>query len=578
VRSSQTRTDLDRIRGRLLSEHPSEYPPGSMAVASLREVLSAGARPVLLVLLASVGFVLLIACANVANLLLARALRRSREITIRSALGAGRWRLARQLLTESLLLAFAGGALGTALAAASLQGLSRLAPATLPRLDQVGMDPRVLGFAALLTLATGILFGILPALKLSRADLRGSLASESAAVAGGSAARPRSILIVADLALALMLLAGAGLMVKTLAHLLGVDPGFRPERVLSLQLAANGGPYDQDAAVLGFQERLLEKVRALPGVEAAALSGQVPLGGNGDRFGFHVEGRAAKPAEDLSAERYSVTPDYFRVMGVALVRGRLFTPADREGSSPVVIVSETAARRIFPGEDPLNRRARVGDAASGPWRTIVGIVRDVHHEDLAEVPAPQMYLPQAQLTDNFLVLVVRSSSRPQPLAGPIREIVRGLDPGVPVWDVATMEERLGRSVAARRFVARLLSGFALLAVLLAAIGLYGVISVALGQRTREIGVRVALGATKADILRLVFRSAVATLLAGLAVGLAATLAAGRLLSALLFDVSPRDPATLALAVGALSAVALAAHGLPALRAARTDPMVALKSE
>jgi len=580
VTRAQARADLDRIRRRLAAEHPADYPAGSMGIVPLREELSGGARPALLVLSGAVGFVLLIACANVANLLLARALRRSREIAIRSALGAGRWRLMRQLLAESLLLAAAGGAVGTAVASASLQGLSRLAPASLPRLDQVRMDPRVLGFAALVSLATGLLFGLVPALKLSRPDLRGPLSSDSVSVAGGSAPRARRLLVVADLALALMLLAGAGLMLKTLGRLLQVDPGFRPDRVLSLQFSLIGDAYAEDPAVVALQDRLLERVRALPGVEWAALAGQIPLGGNGDRFGFHVEGRgAANPAEDLSAERYSVTPDYFRVMGIALARGRLITAVDRAGAVPVVVISETTARRIFPAEDPLGRRVRIGDVKSGPWRTIVGIVGDVRHADLAEVPTPQMYLSQAHVTDSYLVLTVKAAtSRPETLAGPIRRILRDLDPGVPIYDVATMNDRVSSSVAARRFVTRLLAGFAGLAVILAAIGLYGVISYALGQRTREIGVRIALGASRADILRLVLGSAAFTVIAGLAGGLAATLATTRLLRALLFEVSPYDPATLALAVAALAAVALAAHWLPARRASKIDPMAALRAE
>ena len=432
----------------------------------------------------------------------------------------------------------------------------------------------MLGFAALVSLATGLLFGLAPALRLSRPDLRGPLAADSPSVAGGSAPRARKLLVAANLALALMLLAGAGLMLKTLGRLLSVDPGFRPDRVLALQFSLVGDAYAQDPAVVAFQDRLLERVRALPGVEAAALAGQIPLGGNGDRFGFHVDGRrvAANPAEDPSAERYSVTPDYFRVMGIALERGRLFTGEDRAAAVPVMVISQTTARQLFGGEDPLGRRVRIGDVNSGPWRTIVGIVADVRHSDLAEVPTPQMYLPQAQVTDSFLVLTVKAAaSRPEALAGPIRGVLRDLDPGVPIFDVATMRDRVGNSVAARRFVARLLAGFAGLAVILAAIGLYGVISYALGQRTREIGVRVALGASRSDILRLVLGSAAFTVIAGLAAGLAATLAATRLLRTLLFDVSPHDPATLAGAVVALAAVALAAHWLPARRAARIEP-------
>jgi putative ABC transport system permease protein len=573
------RADLDSVRLQLAREYPKDYPPGSMGVVLLREEISGGARSMLLVLLGAVGFVLLIACANVANLSIARSLRRSREMAIRAGLGAGRWRLIRQLLTESLLLAAAGGAAGVLLAAASLKSLTRLAPDSLPRLEQVGLDYRVLGFAAAASLATGLLFGLLPAWRGSRLDLQSGLASDSRSSVGSASPRARGFLVAAELAVALTLLTGAGLMVKSVGRLLRVDPGFATDGILTLQLSLIGSAYAEDPAVLAFQDRLLDRVRSLPGVEAAALAGQIPLGGNGDSFGFHVEGpTAANPAEDPPAERYSVTPDYFRLMRIPLKRGRLFKEADRAGGDPVMMVSETTARLFWPGQDPIGRRVRVG-GTSAPWRTVVGVAGDVKHSDLASRSTPQMYLPQTQMTDSYLVLVVKSNTaRPEALTSSIRQLVRGLDPGVPIYGVATMEERVESAVGQRRFVLRLLGGFSMLALVLAGIGLYGVLSYAVAQRTREIGVRLALGAAQRDIFRLVLGSGSATVASGLIAGLGCSLALNRFLGSQLFEVSATDPSTLAVAAALLALVAFVAHWLPARRAMRVDPIEALRND
>jgi putative ABC transport system permease protein len=348
--------------------------------------------------------------------------------------------------------------------------------------------------------------------------------------------------------------------------------------VLTLALSLDGNAFAKDDQVVAFQQRLLERARAVPGVEAAALVGQIPLGGNGDSWGFHIEGRiSANPSEDPSAERYSVTADYFRVMGIPLKRGRLITDEDRTGSVPVIVVSESTANALWPGQDPIGRRVRIGGATSGDWRTIVGVAGNVRHAGLAAEPGLQMYLPQAQVTDGFLVLVARAAD-PQSLAAPLRRVVRELDPSVPIFDVATMEELVERAAAEPRFVMRLLSGFAALALVLAAIGLYGVVAYAVAERRREIGIRIALGATPKDVRRLVLRTGAATVALGLFTGAAASLLLLRLLRSMLFGVGANDPATLIGAGALLAAVALAAHWGPVRQALRVDPMASLRAD
>ncbi len=578
--ATQARAELNTIRGQLAASYPSDYPPGDMALVRLQDEIAGPVRPVLYVLLGAVGLVLLIACANVANLLLARAMNRSREMAVRSALGAGRARLIRQVLTESVTLSLAGGTLGVALAAVMLGSVATLAPVSIPRVDRASIDPAVLGFALLLSVVTGVLFGLVPALRVSRESLQTTLALDSRASVGGSSNRARGLLVVGDLALALVLLASAGSMVKSVVRLMGVNPGFNTDRLLTLQFSLIGTRYREDAAVVAFVDSALDRIRAIPGVEAAAAAGQIPLGGNGDTWGFHIEGRIKpNPSEDPAVERYSVTPDYFRVLGIPLLKGRVITYADRADSLQVLVISESTAKTLWPGEDPIGRRVRIGDAATGPWRTVVGVAGDVRHASLAAPPTLQMYLAQAQVTDSYLVLAVRERlAAASPSAPQIRAVFREMDPAVPIYAVATMEELAGKSVAERRFVMRVLGGFAALALLLAAIGLYGVVSYTVAQRTREVGVRMALGARPADILRLVLRSGATTVAAGLAVGVTGALLAMQSMRALLFDVSASDPATVAGAVGALSVVALAAHVIPARRALRVDPVIALRQD
>jgi putative ABC transport system permease protein len=579
VTLAQARADLDGVRRRFALEHPEEYAEGSMDAVPLSREVTSGLRTPLIVLVGAVGFVLLIACANVANLTLARSLGRGHELAIRSALGASRGRLLRQLFAESLVLCAAGGALGFLLAGSLQSALLRLAPLSLPRADQIAIDGRVLGFAALASLLAAVLSGGLPALRASAASMAASIASGSRGSTAAGVSRARRLLTVGELALAVVLVAGAFLMVRSIARLLDAPFGFSTERVLTLGLSTPAQA-TTDAAIVAYQDRLLERVRALPGVEATALVSQVPLGGNGDYYGFHIEGRMRpNPAEDPSVERYSVTPDYLQAMGIPLLRGRPFTAEDRADSPAVMIVSESTAKSLFPGRDPIGERVRIGAHHEGPWRTVIGVAGDVRHVDVALAPTPQMYLPQAQMTDGMLNLVVRTrTTEPENLTSSIRDEVRALDPGVPLFDIASMSERVARSAAPRRFVMRLLGAFALAALALAALGLYGVVAHSVGQRTREIGIRMALGATPRDIARLVLVGGSRLIATGLAAGLLGAFGATRFLSAILYEVHPGDPASLAAAATLLAAAAFAAHWLPARRAARVDPMTALRSE
>jgi putative ABC transport system permease protein len=579
VTPAQASAELSAVRERMRAEHPDDYAPGNVAVVPLVDAVVGSVRPALYVLSAAVGFVLLIACANVANLLLARSLGRRRELALRAALGAGRGRIVRQLMTESVLLSAIGAVGGVLLAIAAVKGLSSLAPVSLPRLDHISVDGRVLLFTTVMALATGLLCGIVPAFNSSSVDLLTSLSTDTRTSVGGSS-RARATLVVIDLSLALVLLTGAGLMLRTMASLVRVDPGFDADRVVTMQLSLGGTAYAEDASVVVFQDRLLERLRALPGVEAAALAGQIPFGANFDTWGFHIKGgMKPNPADDPSVQRYAVTLDYFRVMNIPLLAGRSITAMDSATSQPVMVVSATTAKSLWPSGNAIGAQVRIGGHANGPWRTVVGIVGDVHHEDLTTPPEMAMYTPQTQNTDSFLVLTVKAaSSQSLALVPAIRGTVREIDPAIPVFDVATMKERLDRAAAPRLFVMRVLAGFAGVSLLLAAIGLYGVVSYTVAQRTREVGLRVALGARPADIRHLVLSGGFALVAAGLAIGLAAALASTRFLGALLFGVSRTDPTTFLSAAGLLSMVALVAHWLPLRRALAVDPTVALRHE
>ncbi len=578
VSVAQATAEMNVIREAMRREHPQDYEEGSIAIVPLRDALTGRVRPALLVLLGAVGFVLLIACANVANLLLARSVARQRELTLRTVLGASRARIARQLLTESMMLSSAGAMLGLGLAAMGVRGLAAVAPVSLPRFDAVAIDAGVLAFTAIVAVATGVLFGLVPAWR-GASSASQTLAIDSRTSVGGSG-RVRAALVIADLVLALILLAGAGLMLRTMASLTRTSPGFTTERILTLQFSLGGKAYAEDPAVVAFQNRVLERLRALPGVESAALADEVPFGGDYDCRGFHAQGRMkANTVDDPCIERYGVTPDYARLMGIPLRRGRFISAEDTSASQPVLVVSESTAKLVWGSDDPIGSQVRLGGPTDPPWYTVVGVVGDVHHEDVTQPVTAAMYTAETQFTDSSLFAIVKASAGdPVSLTAPVRQVLRELDASVPVYGIATLPALVQQSSAQRLFVMQLLAGFATVAVFLAAIGLYGVVSYGVAQRTREVAVRVALGAQRRDVFRLVLWRGLGLVGIGVAIGLVSALAATRFLGTLIFGVSPVDPPTFLSAAALLTLVALAAHVVPIRRALRIDPAQALRAE
>jgi putative ABC transport system permease protein len=599
VALSQAQADLDTVAGRLEQEHPDLNKGLGLRAVPLQEQAVRNMRPALFVLLGAVSFVLLIACANVASLLLARATSRRREMAVRAALGAGRLRLVRQLLTESVCLALAGGLLGLTLASwagdllayLAQRGSSPFVPYTAPE-AAFSLDARVLGFTFLLSVLTGVLFGLVPALQASRTDLSEALKEGGLRGTGLLRhGRARSVLVVAEVALSLTLLVGAGLLLKSFLRLVEVPPGFRPEHVLTMDASLPQSRYD-GAAVARFYRQLLERVSALPGVESAGAVTLLPLSGEDSSTGFFVEGQPPPPpAERPHTHHRAVSAGYFQALGVELVQGRGFTDADSDGAPRVAIVNQTMARRLFPGADAVGKRVALDfeamhfyqdrppdlDIPAG-LRTIVGVAADVRHAGLDLPAVPEMYVPYLQQPARDMTLVVRSTLDPGVVAEAVAREVRALDKDQPVSNVRTMSQLLGESVAAQRFNLELLGAFAVLALVLAAVGLFGVVSYGVGQRTHEIGVRMALGAQARDVLRLVVGQGMGLVLLGLVLGLGASWGLTRFLSSLLFEVSATDPAVFAGVSALLAAVALAASVLPGRRAMSVDPAVALRDQ
>ena len=584
VGEPQLRVELAAMHDRVESAWPDPQKTGwAFEAEPLKEFITGATRPALLVLWAAVGCVLLIATANVANLLLSRGATREREIAVRAALGAPRRRLVRQLLTESLVLAGLGGGLGLVLALWGIDLLSALEPGTLPRMGEVRVDRGVLVFTSLLSLASGVLFGLAPALQVSRTRLNETLKE------GGRAAtetrgrqRLRGLLVVGQMALALMLLVAAGLMVKSFMRLQQVDPGFDSRGLLTVQLSLSKARYPDARQQAAFYARLLERTRSLPGVQAAGVSDSIPP----DRLGilemFDVEGQPVPTGQSLPlAEEVLIGTDYFRALGIPLLQGRPPAPQDNADAPPVAWINETMARRYFPGGDAVGKHIRAGGfGPDDPWITIAGVAGDVKYNGLAADRAPTIYVPYEQQAfwDGEMHLAVRSSSGPESLIAAVRREVQALDPGLPLASVKTGEELLASAVGRPRFQALLIGIFALVALLLAAVGIYGVISYSTAQRTHEIGLRMALGARSRDVLRLVLGQGMKLALLGTGLGVIGALSLTGLMKGLLFGVSATDPLTFALIAMLLAAVAILACYIPARRATRVDPMIALRCE
>jgi putative ABC transport system permease protein len=561
---------MDTIAARVRQAHPKYNEGAGVALVPLLEQVVGDARRALLVMLGAVGCVLLIACANVANLLLARAAGRRREIALRVALGASRWRVIRCLLTESVLLGVAGGALGLAAAALGVRAFVAVDPLKLPRIQEIAVDGGVLLFTFVVAVATGVVFGIAPALGLSRPDLNQALKDGAPGHAAGGLRRNRgrNALGVAQVALAIVLLVGSGLLLRSFVQRVTVPLGFRPDGVLAVEL-----PWFAHRRI----DEVLERLRALPGVETAGAGTAFPHEQAGTTGSFEAEGRPAMPGEDLVAGKMVVTPDYFRAAGMTLRQGRFLTDADGAGAPAAAVINEALARRCFPGQDPIGRGIRSGGPEA--WGPIVGIVGNVKGFSVDGDPMPMIYWSHRQAQwGNGVQVLVQTGVPPASLAGAVRKEIRSLNPRWEIQRLGAIEDLLSASVAVPRFYTLLVGVFAALAVALAAVGVYGILSYSVAQRRHEIGVRMALGAERGDVLHLVVTQGLVLILAGVALGLAAAWSSTRVIENLLFQVRPDDLGTFIAVPLALIAVGLAACYIPARRAARIDPMEALRHE
>ncbi len=582
VTLKSAQAEITGIAKRLEEQYPDNNTGWGVNLMPLQERVVETIRPALLVLMVTVGMVLLIACANVANLLLARMAAREREIAIRGALGAARGRLVRQFLTESLVLSLTGGLLGLALGVAGTRVLVAMSSDGIPRAGEIGLDWTVLGFTLGLALVTGLVFGLLPALHASKGDLQSSLREGGRGQsAGGRARLVRDLLVVVEVAAALVLLVGAGLLIRTFVGLQGISPGFDPSGVMTLRLSLPESTYPDDPSQISFYERLADRLRAVPGVEASGAGFPLPLGGSNYVLSFAVEGRPA-PAPNESPQSWMrfVTPGYVQAMGIPLVRGRMLAETDRAGAPRVALVSRTLAETVFPGEDPIGHRITFNDPTSpdAEWVEIVGVVGSVRDQSLAKEPNGETYLSAFQTPLDVATVVAKTSGDPAALTGALRAAVHDVDPNLPVYRVRTMQAVVADSLADQRFNATLLAIFAALALVLASVGVYGVISYSVSQRTSEMGLRLALGAERREVLALVVRQAMVRVALGVVLGLAGAFAAGRFLRSLVVGITVRDPLTFGGVALVLLAVALLATWLPARRATRVDPVVALRSE
>jgi putative ABC transport system permease protein len=580
---NDAQSELSLIASRIEQQHNDSHAGTTARVVPLQEEVVGNVRPILLVLLAAVGFVLLIACANVASLLLTRSLSRQKEVAIRSALGASRWRVIRQLLTESILLSLVGGAAGLLIAYWGVPALVAVLPQSqlnaMPFLKALSLNGGILTFSLALSLLTGLIFGLAPALQSSRLDLIEALKEGGRQTSIGAGHRLRSAMVVTEIALAVVLLVGAGLMMKSLLRLLQTNVGFKTENVLTMTVILPPSKYTQPEQQINFNDQLRERVQSLPGVSGAGTVDILPVN-SGNTTRFYVDGDPVPaPGQEVEANIRTVSDDYFKALGVPLLAGRTFDARDTQNGQSVVIIGKTVADRMFAGRDPVGRRLRYS-SFQGNGDLIVGVVGDVKITGLDEAVKPVLYFPFRQSASIFANLVARTDSDPNALAGAIRNEIRNLEPDAAILNVRTMDDMIAQTPASfmRRFPALLISIFAGVALLLASIGIYGVVSYSVSQQTHYIGVRMALGARPSDILRMVLKHGLVLALLGVGIGVLAALGLMRLLSTLLYQVSTNDVAVFTTVTGALFAVALLACYLPARRATKVDPLVALRYE
>lgn len=578
VSLTTAQAEMNTLAARFAQQYPDSNKDWGIQLVSLQKQAAAGSERTLSVLMAAVGCILLIACANVANLLLARGLGRQKEIAIRRALGASRMRIVRQLLTESVLLALAGGLLGILFAVLGSDLLLAIAPKNLPRLSEVRIDAGVLLFTLLVSLVTGLLFGVAPALQSSRIGLSEKLKEGNRGSTAGHA-RLRNGLIVSEVALALMLLIAAGLLIESFAQLARVRPGFNPESVLTFNIALPDNPYRDESKAAAFFDSVVRRIENLPGVKSAAAGNILPLSGGEEVDGFEIEGRPLKPDVLQTANFRWVTPDYFKTLQIPLQRGRTFNEHDRKDAPEVAIIDETMARLYFPGVNPIGQRFKATNEKKSVFREIVGVVGDVRHTSLEAKPGPHIYLPEAQAGQQSMMVAVRSAgAEPAALLQMVRREIATVDPNVPLADIRTMQEMVASSVAPWRFTMALLSVFAGVALLLASLGIYGVLAYSVNQRRREIGIRMSLGAQRRDVLQLFLSQGMTVTLLGIVIGLGGAWAATRIMRSLLYSVSPTDPLVFLSVPLVFAAIALLASLLPARKAAAVNPVIALRNE
>jgi len=583
VTQAEAQAEMSAISGRLSRQYPEKNAGHGVKLEPLRDVIVGDIGPALFILLGAVGFVLLIACANVANLLLARAGARQKEIAVRTALGASRPRLVRQLLTESVMLAVGGGGAGLLIAVWGVRWLVSFGHDTIPRAQEISVDPRMAGFTLLISVATGALFGLAPALQASRPIFADALKESGRASAGVQRNRLRSALVISEVALSLVLLIGAGLMIRSFTKLNQVNPGFNPSRALTIGVTLLRSKYPDEEAVASSYAQLLERAAATPGVVAVGAISELPIAGGNTNDNFTIEGRppVAKEAQPLTEYRV-VTPRYFEAMGIPLLSGRDFAETDTKRAPNVAVINEIFAQRHFPGENPLGQRIRLQGQERDPL-LIVGVVGNVRSFSLGEPPRPEAYVPFLQdpvfkTYQRSMTIVARTKADTGAVAGPLRAALTAQDKSLPVYALKPMTEYLRDSLSRQRFNLILLSVFGFGALALAAVGVYGVISCGVAQRTHEIGIRLALGAGRRDVLGLILTQGLKLVLLGIVIGLGAAFALARWMETLLFGVRPTDPLTFAGIAALLLLVSLVACWIPARRATRVDPLVSLRSE